>query len=137
MQRGRTLRWLCALVWGPVAVLAVSASSFSALRCTVSGLFIPETCCPTLSDAPPPEQSNHAPAWESPGCCERVMVANAKSPAAGPTRLELAAPQPVLLVASWMTPPEPPRFALRAPDASIRPPGRSAPAFLLTHAFLI
>ena len=67
VRRTRRLRWLCALVWAPVAVLAVSASSFSALRCTVSGLFIPETCCPMAADAPAPQpDSDRSALWYSP-----------------------------------------------------------------------
>lgn len=137
MRRGRTLRWLCALVWAPLALVAVSASSFSALRCTLSGLLVPETCCPALNDPPPAQESNRLPAVEAPGCCERVVVANAKAPAARSAGPDLGAPEPLPLVASFVVVPAPPRRAPRGPDVSIRPPGRSAPAFLLTHAFLI
>ncbi len=124
-------------MWAPVALLAVSASSFSALRCTVSGLFIPESCCPALNAPPAPEESNRLPAVEAPGCCDRVLVANAKAPAAGSTHPQLEAPEVLPLVMSWAALSEPPRRAPQRPDTAIRPPGRSAPAFLLTHAFLI
>jgi hypothetical protein len=131
------VRWLCALVWAPLALLAVSPSSFSALRCSVSGLFIPETCCPALDDAPAPEDANRLPAVEAPGCCERVVVANAKAPAAGSTHPQLAAPERLPLLLSWAVLPEPPARVPQRPDTALRPPGRTAPAFLLTHAFLI
>jgi hypothetical protein len=120
-----------------VAVLAVSASSFSALRCTVSGLFIPESCCPMLAGAPAPEPSNRLPAVEAPGCCQRVTIANAKAPAAASARPELVAPEPAPLLAVLVTLPEPRQRAEAWPNLPLRPPGRSAPAFLLTHAFLI
>jgi hypothetical protein len=135
VRRSRRLRWLCALLWAPLAVLAVSASSFSALRCTVSGLFIPESCCPMADQAPEP--SNQAPAVQAPSCCERVTVSNVKAPAAGAPRVEPAAPQPAPLFAALMALTDPsPRRPLR-PEVSVRPPGRAAPPFLLTHAFLI
>lgn len=115
----------------------MSASSFSALRCTVSGLFIPESCCPMASDAPAPERSNDAPAVQAPACCERVTVSNAKVPAAEATRLDAPAPEPAPLFAALLTWPAPSVRAPAWPERSVRPPGRSAPAFLLTHAFLI
>jgi len=137
VRRSRRLRWLCALVWAPIAVLAVSASSFSALRCTVSGLFIPESCCPMASDAPEPQPSNDAPAVQAPGCCERLIVSNSKAPAAEATRLDAPAPDPAPLFAALLTWPAPAAQPATRPARSVRPPGRSAPAFLLTHAFLI
>lgn len=118
-------------------MLAVSASSFSALRCTVSGLFIPESSCPMAEPAPAPDPSRDAPAVQAPGCCERVTVANAKAPLAEAARLEPLAPQPAPLFAALLTLPDPSVRPAARPHVSLRPPGRSAPAFLLTHAFLI
>ncbi len=136
MRRSRSLRWLCALVWVPLALLAVSASSFSALRCTMSGLFIPEGC-PLADGAGAPAPSNGLPALDAPGCCERVTISNDKSPAAGASRLDAPAPRPAPLLVALATPAEPLLVAPARARVSIRPPGRSAPAFLLTHAFLI
>ncbi|MFL5303571.1 MAG: hypothetical protein ACJ8F1_00085 [Polyangia bacterium] len=135
MGAARRHRWLCAVVLAPLVALAVSASSFSALRCTMSGLLVPETCCPAVADgADLPRQ----PALQQPGCCERIVVANDKVPAvsgdpldelpAGPVAVVTArAPAPLMAVAAERT----------RRDSVLRPPGRSAPAFLLTHAFLI
>lgn len=89
------------------------------------------------SDAPEPQPSNDAPAVQAPGCCERLIVSNSKAPAAEATRLDAPAPDPAPLFAALLTWPAPAAQPATRPARSVRPPGRSAPAFLLTHAFLI
>lgn len=137
MGAARRHRWLCAVLLAPLAALAISASSFSALRCTMSGLLVPETCCPTVADGATGAEAPPPPVLQAPGCCERILLTNDKAPAlsgdradelpAGPVTVAVAR-VPVALVAA------PP--AARRHDV-VRPPGRSAPVFLLTHAFLI
>ncbi|HSS37459.1 MAG TPA: hypothetical protein VLT58_01700, partial [Polyangia bacterium] len=79
MRATRRHRWLCAVLLAPLAVLAVSASSFSALRCTMSGVLVPETCCSTVAGAPIDETPGQ-PALKQQDCCERIVVSNAKTP---------------------------------------------------------
>ena len=100
MRLTRRRRWLCAALLAPLVMLAVSASSFSALRCTMSGLLLPETCCPTAEGAAPAEQTPASPALQEAGCCERIVITNAKAPAVATDRAD-APPGPVVfLVAS-------------------------------------
>ena len=133
----RRNRWLSALLLVPLLALAVSASSFSGLRCTMSGLFVLDTCCPTLSD-----QSQTAPAepqakLDEPACCERVVVSNDKAPAASSARPEIAPPCVHLLSAAILE-----RRPVSIPGA-VRPElpstarGHASPVFLLTQSFLI
>jgi len=132
MRAARRHRWLSAVLLAPLAALAISASSFSALRCTMSGLLVPETCCPTVAGG---AETPASPVLQPPGCCERILVANDKAPADSGDRAEelpaspvAVARMPIVLVAAAPT--------ARRHDV-LRPPGRSAPVFLLTHAFLI
>ncbi|MES1209030.1 MAG: hypothetical protein ABUS79_24085 [Pseudomonadota bacterium] len=137
MGAARRHRWLCAVLLAPLALLAVSASSFSALRCTMSGLLVPETCCPTVADGVPAGQMPGQPALQQPGCCERILVTNDKAPAVSADRGDALPAGPVAVVTT-RAPAALVAAVERARGKSVlRPPGRSAPAFLLTHAFLI
>jgi hypothetical protein len=132
----RQTRWLRALLVAPVLVFALGASSHLAVRCTITGLLTPESCCPEVGDptlAPAPQSS-----VDDPGCCERVTVATARIPAAGqslrawPTQPPISQGTPLAaLVAA--RPPTPPHAERRA----ARPPGSRAPLYVVTHSFLI
>jgi hypothetical protein len=137
MGATRRHRWLCAVLLAPLAVLAVTASSFSALRCTMSGLLIPEACCPPVANAAPTGEAPRQPSVEPPGCCERVVVTNAKAPALTADRADAISAGPVALVVASHPAVAPLTAERPRRDSVLRPPGRSAPAFLLTHAFLI
>src|SRR5579884_4072486 len=102
----------------------------------MSGLLLPDGC-PTAGAQDTPESTPGSPALDAPGCCERVTLSNDKSPAAGTSRLEAAAPTATPLVVALVVAAEPRLVGAARADVSLRPPGRSAPAFLLTHAFLI
>jgi hypothetical protein len=131
----RRTRWLRALLVAPVLVFALGASSHLAIRCTITGVLMPESCCPDVSD---PTPAPHASVDDA-GCCERVTVATARIPAAGPQPLRVGPAQPSI---SYATPlaalvadrPPPP---LHADRRAARPPGSSAPLYVVTHAFLL
>ncbi|HVT07857.1 MAG TPA: hypothetical protein VHO67_10380 [Polyangia bacterium] len=134
MRAARRHRWLCAVLLAPLAALAVSASSFSALRCTMSGLLVPETCCPIVADG---AETPAAAVLQAPGCCERILLTNDKAPAVSGDRAgELPAGAVAISVARVPVTPIAAVPATRHHDV-LRPPGRAAPVFLLTHAFLI
>jgi hypothetical protein len=133
MVAGR-IRWLRALLVAPVLVFALGASSHAAVRCTLTGLLVPESCCPDVAD-PAPSQ----PSIGDPGCCERVTIASARIPAAGPQSLRARPTEPTLSRAIPL-----PAFVAertaRQPLAqrrADRPPGSSPPLYVLSHAFLI
>jgi len=132
----RQARLLCAIVLAPVIAFAVGASSTLALRCSLTGRLIAEPCCPEAAR----EAAGNPPAHASivgADCCERVVVSSEKLPAiAGERALEAGASPPVAAVPAPLAamPPAPSR---RAPAWRARPPGTAAPAFLLSHAFLI
>jgi hypothetical protein len=133
--RGNRLnRWLSALLLAPLLALAVSASSFSALRCTMSGLFVPDAGCTMLDEAAQPATQATLGA---PACCERVVVAMAKAPAASSLRAQLAPPHVHVLSAVILQPPPTsvPRTARF--DLASAAHGRASPVFLLTQSFLI
>jgi hypothetical protein len=137
VRNDRLHRWLSALLVAPLLALAVSASSFSGLRCTMSGLFVPDACCPTLDDAAQPAAGElHASVGE-PACCERVVVANAKAPAASATRLQLAPPCVDVLSAALLQPRPAPVPRAARHDLASAAHGRASPVFLLTQSFLI
>jgi len=136
MGAARRHRWLSAVLLAPLAVLAVSASSFSALRCTMSGLLVPQTCCPAVADAAAGAELPEQPALQEPGCCERVVVANAKAPAVSPDGAGQLPAGPAAIVIARLPPPVVAAQRARR-DARLPSSGRSAPVFLLTHAFLI
>ena len=136
MKVARRTRWLRALLVAPVLVFALGASSHLALRCTMTGLLMPESCSPETADLVPlaaPVQASVG----APGCCERVTVATARIPAGGSQSLQLdhlplsqATPLALLLADR---PPAP----ARADRRTARAPGSSPPLYVVTHAFLI
>jgi hypothetical protein len=131
------IRWLRALLVAPVLVFALGASSHLAIRCTITGLLTPESCCPEIADPPPAPAQD--PSVGDPGCCERVTVATDRIPAAGPKSLSAWHTQPPIFRATTLAtlvaagPSTPPHAERRA----ARPPGSSPPLYLVTHSFLI
>ena len=67
----------------PVLAFAVSASSFSALRCSLTGMLVAESCCPSAAESGPPAVPSPLDSVGDPSCCLRVVVAMDKIPAAG------------------------------------------------------
>jgi hypothetical protein len=133
VAKDRLNRWLSALLVAPLLALAVSASSFSGLRCSMSGLFVPDTCCATQTDPP----ANTQATLDEPACCERVVVANGKAPAASPARPEIAPPCVHLLSAAILQPIPVSIPSAARPELPSTARGHAAPVFLLTQSFLI
>jgi hypothetical protein len=133
----RRTRWLRALLVAPVLVFALGASSHLAVRCTMTGLLMPESCAPEVSN-PAPAAPAH-PSVEEAGCCEQVTVATARIPAAGSESLRAyPVSSPIsqttfraLLVADR------PATRSTVDRRAARPPGSSPPLYVATHAFLI
>jgi hypothetical protein len=133
----RLNRCLSALLLGPLLALAVSASSFSGLRCTMSGLFMPDTGCAMLGDSAAPATDASNATLEEPACCERVVVANAKAPATSSSNPEIAPPCVHALSALILQPLAVPAPRAARQDRRSATHGRAAPVFLLTQSFLI
>lgn len=136
MRAAHRTRWLRALLVAPVLVFALGASSHLAVRCTITGALMPESCCPEARDPTPPPAPQSS--VDDAGCCERVTVATARIPAAGAQSSEarlaqptIACAKPVALRAADRPPP------LLAHGRAVRPPGSSRPLYVVTHAFLI
>jgi hypothetical protein len=133
----RRTRWLRALLVAPVLMFALGASSHLAVRCTMTGLVMPESCRPEIIDPSPAAPGQ--PSLEEAGCCEQVTIATARIPAAGSESLRARpAPAPIslarplaLLVADR------PASVPTADRRAARPPGWSSPLYVVTHAFLI
>jgi hypothetical protein len=72
------MRWvhrsIAVALLAPLVALAVTASGFVGLRCRMTGMVSLDTCCPEPERAEALAQSS----MSEPGCCERVVVANAK-----------------------------------------------------------
>ena len=138
VKGNRLRRCLGALLLAPVLALAVSASSFSGLRCSMTGLFVPESCCPSTAESMPPVVPSPLAAIGDPSCCLRVVVAMDKIPAAEAVRATPGSP----LVASLPDPLPGPTLQLAGgcPPAAgtwaTKPPG-GPPIFLLTRSILI
>jgi hypothetical protein len=85
-KHDRAMRWahrsIAAALVAPLLVLAVTAAGFVGLRCRMTGVVSLDTCCPEPDRGETPAQSSIG----VPGCCERIVVANAK-PAATPVAL--------------------------------------------------
>jgi hypothetical protein len=138
VKGNRLRRWMGALLIAPVLAVAVSASSFSGLRCSMTGLFVPESCCPSAAQSVPPAVPSPLAAIGDPSCCLRVVVAMDKIPAAGALRAT-----PGLPLVAFLSDPSPvPTLQLAAgrPAAAgawaTKPPG-GPPIFLLTRSILI
>ncbi len=137
VRRNGLRRCIVGLLIAPVLALAVSASSFSVLRCSITGMLVAESCCPTAAESGPPVVPGR---WDTIGdasCCLRDVVAMDKIPAAAPraergsaliaSLIDLS-PLRALHLTGW-------RPAAGGPLAA-KPPG-GPPLFLLTHSFLI
>ncbi len=137
MGKDRLHRWLSALLLAPLLALAVSASSFSGLRCTMSGLYMPDTGCAMQGGAAQPASDAPGATLEEPACCERVVVANVKAPAASQAPPEIWPPTVHALSAVILQPlaVSVPRTERRALASAAH--GRASPVFLLTQSFLI
>ena len=138
MRSLRRARWLGAVLIAPVLALAVAASSQLALRCSMTGMLIRESCCPAADDGGARAEPVPHASIVDPGCCERLVVSTGKLPATTSDRTGVA---PALSVSSASA-----HSALALDAASprfpaarrvARPPGIDAPAFLLRHSFLI
>lgn len=103
----------------------------------MTGLLVPETCCPAAADGVVGTELPAQPVLQEPGCCERIVVTNAKAPAVAPDGAEQLPAGPVAVVTARVPAPLTVAAPWRQGDQLPRPPGRSAPVFLLTHAFLI
>jgi hypothetical protein len=101
---------IAAALVAPLLALAVTASGFVGLRCRMTGMVSVDTCCPEPDRSETPAQSSIG----EPGCCERVVVANAK-PTAAP-----AAPSTDGLLQVY-------RLALLPVVAVVAPPVGAAP----------
>jgi hypothetical protein len=120
----------------PLLAFAVSASGFVGLRCRITGMISIATCCPDSSrDDSPPAQSS----VDDPGCCERVVVDNAKPTGAGTAATQgtvaPAAPIAFVLAGGAGGGPQSSHSRLR-PAADAPYPFRS-PLHLLHRALLI
>jgi hypothetical protein len=132
----RRTRWLRALLVAPVLLFALGASSHLAMRCTMTGLLMPESCGPEVSDLTPPAPAPQ-PSVEEAGCCEQVTVATARIPASGSEPLRARPAQSAIsqvIVALLADRPAP---APHVDRRAARPPGSSPPLYVVTHAFLI
>jgi hypothetical protein len=129
---------LRALLVAPVLVFALGASSHSAVRCTMTGLLMPESCSPAVADLAPPDPAPRA-SIDDAGCCEWVTVTTARIPATGSESLRAQPIQPQIAQAILPSrllaerPSIPPPVDRRA----VRPPGTQPPLYVVTHAFLI
>jgi hypothetical protein len=112
------MRWvhrsIAVALLAPLVVLAVTASGFVGLRCRMTGMVSLDTCCPEPERGEAPAQSSIS----APGCCERVVVTNAK-PAAAP-----AAPSTDGILKVY-------RRALMPVLAVVSPPAGAQPAVAL------
>jgi hypothetical protein len=139
MARLRRVRLLSAIVIAPLLAFAVGASSYLALRCSMTGRLVAESCCPRATDAGGGDSAFPHASTTDAACCESFVVSMGKVPATTCERMldrpmwsvtALATPSPAssdLCLRSWRG------CALR----TARPPGIAPPAFLLTHSFLI
>ena len=134
MVKARWTRWLRALFVVPVLAFALSASTHLEVRCALTGLLMPD-CCP---EAEPQlvQPAPHASMSER-DCCDRMVVATDRLPAAGPEPgLQKAPPLLGRLLPSALLEAAP-AFEARAAGTSFGPARSSPPPYLLTHAFLI
>lgn len=134
----RRTRWLRAVLVAPVLVFALGASSHLAVRCTITGVLMPESCCPDLSDAAPPASVPQA-SVSDPGCCERVTVVMTRIPAGGSQSFGPRTAQPPSSHAIPLAANVVDRTSARSQSYRLeaRPPGSSPPLYVFTHSFLI
>jgi hypothetical protein len=125
--------WIGMALLAPMLVLAVTASSFFALRCRMSSMLSPESCCPAAEAAQAPAQ----PSMGEPGCCERVVVESAKPIADAVSDADSFLRTPMLVVA-----PVPDAFAISLPRiasiaADADPPAAARLSFCLLYRSLL
>jgi hypothetical protein len=119
--------------------LAVFASSHVALRCSLTSVVMPESCCPIGADEGAAEQRSWHASIAAPGCCERVVVTIGKLPANASARApECPLPSVTSAAAPFLSVLE--LFAKSSRGGVLRAarlPGIDTPPFLLRHSFLI
>ena len=130
--------WLCAILLAPVLTFAVAATSYHALRCSMTGGLVATSCCPEPTTAPD-DAPPHSSLADAP-CCEPTLISTGKIP----TLATDGAPAHVLskavsLSVAAMPLPTPRSPAPFRPDARGEGPPRrgSTPPYVLRHAFLI
>ena len=138
MAELRRAQWLCAIFLAPVLACAVTASSYLALRCSMTGSLVAVSCCP--DPAVPGQVPTHASLSDAP-CCEPTVISTGKVPTLAPARAFTRLAGEALGSVLAGTPlaalgqPSPPGLARRAEQ---RPPWAGfPPPYLLTHALLI
>jgi hypothetical protein len=139
VRLSRRTRLLRALLVAPVLVFALGASSHSAVRCTMTGLLMPEnSCSPAVADLAQPAPAPRASIDEA-GCCEWVTVTTARIPATGSELLRSQPIQPqiahAILPSRLLA--ERPSIPPPADRRAVRPPGTQPPLYVVNHAFLI
>ena len=126
-------RSIAALLVASTLALAVTASGFVGLRCRMTGMVSLVTCCPE----PEREQAPADTSIGEPGCCEQIVVANAK-PAALPASVQGAAAPVAHLAALVPTGPRPlPPVLARAAPPLVPPRLSRPPLRLLKRSLLI
>jgi hypothetical protein len=138
VRLSRRTRWLRALLVAPVLVFALGASSHSAVRCTMTGLVMTESCSAAVADLAPQDPAPQASIGEA-GCCERVTVTTARIPATGSESLRSQPIQPQLAQAILPSKllAERPSIQPPADRRAVQPPGTRPPLYVVIHAFLI
>jgi len=129
---------LCAALIAPLLLVALAGAGRLALRCTLTGAVLPESCCDDADDGAPADSTD---AMSAPSCCERVRADGVRAPAVVATRADerIVATAVLLQVATVVT-----TAPLAVPPAPLWPsarpgipPGAPAASFLLRHSFLI
>ena len=138
VKRSRLRRGLGGLLIVPILAFAVSASSFSGLRCSMTGTVVAESCCPTVAESGRPVVASHLDSVGDPSCCLRVVVTMDKIPAAEALRAKRG-PAPVASL-PYLPPVRALHLTCWRPAAGglleTKPPG-GPPVFLLNRSFLI
>ena len=134
MAIARGTRWLRAALVAPLLAFALTASSHLAIRCTLTGVLMAESCCPQATGPAIPAAPDREATLRDTTCCERVTVATAKAPATGvePARLRPMSAPIAFVIAT--------RVDATRPAPSVRgarPPGDAPPLYVVTHSFLI
>jgi hypothetical protein len=132
----RRARWLGAVLIAPLLAFALAATGHLALRCTITGVVMPDACCPPPAESEAPRSGGHDAIGE-PACCERFVIETGKIPAVFSERsadlpiasVALAAPSSSTLVSA--------ATLRRHVTLRVAEPRFRAAHFLLSHSFLI